>query len=82
MIGIEFEGEIFDESMRLLEVFKREGLSEKISIQFHQGDFNSKDFEPYFQKADYVYYFSKGTNDIRSFARTLAETMNKPCENC
>ena len=78
LIGIEFEDEIFDESMRLLEVFKREGLSEKISIQFHQGDFNSKDFEPYFQKADYVYYFSKGTNDIRSFARTLAETMNKP----
>lgn len=78
LIGIEFEDEIFDESMRLLEVFKREGLSEKISIRFHQGDFNSKDFEPYFQKADYVYYFSKGTNDIRSFARTLAETMNKP----
>ncbi len=78
LIGIEFEDEIFDESMRLLEVFKQEELPGKISIQFHQGDFNSEHFEPLFQKADYVYYFSKGTNDIRSFARTLETTMNKP----
>jgi len=75
IVGIERSQQLFDESQRALELAVEKGLIREGKVLFFPGDFNKKKFHPYLREANFIYYFGKGTNDIKSLSRTLVETL-------
>ncbi len=73
--GIEYDPDLYADSLRLLSVAEERGIIKKGQVEFLRGDFNDTRWTALLQQADIVYYYSYGTANRARLASTIKRNL-------
>jgi len=78
IIGMEYDLDLYEDSLKLLDIATKRGFLRPGQIEFLWGDYNGESFESTIAGADVVYYFALGTSNPEMLAKTLDKHLTKP----